>query len=64
MSPTPMEAQPADQCHPQAAGQRHRAPGLRTAARSEAERWGWAGATEQLQGYYRQVLQKELSSVA
>ena len=29
---------------------------LRSAARSEAERWGWAGATEQLRGYYRQVL--------
>ncbi|MFZ9229426.1 MAG: glycosyltransferase, partial [Prochlorococcaceae cyanobacterium] len=26
-------------------------------ARSEAERWGWAAATEQLRGYYRQVLQ-------
>ena len=25
-------------------------------AREEAERWGWAGATEQLRGYYRQVL--------
>ncbi len=30
--------------------------GLRNTARSEAERWGWAGATEQLRGYYRQVL--------
>ena len=29
---------------------------LRQAARSEAERWGWGGATEQLRGYYRQVL--------
>ena len=29
---------------------------LRKAARNEAERWGWAGATEQLRGYYRQVL--------
>jgi len=29
---------------------------LRLAARQEAERWGWAGATEQLRGYYRQVL--------
>ena len=29
---------------------------LRSAARSEAERWGWAGATEQLRGYYRDVL--------
>jgi glycosyltransferase involved in cell wall biosynthesis len=29
---------------------------LRQAARLEAERWGWGGATEQLRGYYRQVL--------
>jgi glycosyltransferase involved in cell wall biosynthesis len=29
---------------------------LRGAARQEAERWGWSGATEQLRGYYRQVL--------
>jgi glycosyltransferase involved in cell wall biosynthesis len=29
---------------------------LRRNARDEAERWGWAGATEQLRGYYRQVL--------
>jgi len=29
---------------------------LRLAARLEAERWGWAGATEQLRTYYRQVL--------
>ena len=29
---------------------------LRHNARQEAERWGWAGATEQLRGYYRQVL--------
>ena len=29
---------------------------LRVAARQEAERWGWAGATEQLRNYYRQVL--------
>ncbi|KAF0653508.1 glycosyltransferase [Cyanobium sp. Copco_Reservoir_LC18] len=31
---------------------------LRLAAREEAERWGWAGATAQLQGYYHQVLQQ------
>jgi glycosyltransferase involved in cell wall biosynthesis len=31
---------------------------LREAARSEAERWGWGGATEQLRGYYRQVLER------
>jgi glycosyltransferase involved in cell wall biosynthesis len=29
---------------------------LRLAARQEAERWGWAGATEQLRRYYQQVL--------
>ena len=29
---------------------------LRVAARQEAERWGWSGATEQLRRYYRQVL--------
>ena len=38
--------------------------GLRHAARSEAERWGWAGATEQLRGYYRQVLQTKLTAAA
>ena len=38
---------------------------LRLAARQEAERWGWAGATEQLRGYYRQVLaQRSLNMVA
>jgi glycosyltransferase involved in cell wall biosynthesis len=38
---------------------------LRLAARQEAERWGWAGATEQLRGYYRQVLgQRTLERVA
>lgn len=29
---------------------------LRRNARQEAERWGWAAATRQLQGFYRQVL--------
>ena len=29
---------------------------LRRNAREEAERWGWAGATEQLRGYYRRLL--------
>ncbi|NDA64740.1 MAG: glycosyltransferase, partial [Chitinophagia bacterium] len=29
---------------------------LRRNARSEAERWGWAGATQQLRGYYGSVL--------
>jgi hypothetical protein len=37
---------------------------LRKAARSEAERWGWAGATEQLRGYYRDVLRSELKAAA
>jgi glycosyltransferase involved in cell wall biosynthesis len=38
---------------------------LRRAAREEAERWGWAAATEQLRGYYRQVLgQRRLELVA
>ena len=37
---------------------------LRKAARSEAERWGWAGATEQLRGYYRDVLKSELKAAA
>jgi len=38
---------------------------LRLAAREEAERWGWASATEQLRGYYRQVLgQRRLELVA
>jgi glycosyltransferase involved in cell wall biosynthesis len=31
---------------------------LRQAARLEAERWGWAGATQQLRDYYRQVLNR------
>ena len=35
---------------------------LRRNARHEAERWGWAGATEQLRGYYRQVLSGRPSS--
>jgi len=34
---------------------------LRRNAREEAERWGWAGATEQLRGYYRQVLSQQRS---
>ena len=37
---------------------------LRSAARSEAERWGWAGATEQLRGYYRDVLSQETLEAA
>ncbi|MEI6615396.1 MAG: glycosyltransferase family 1 protein [Cyanobium sp. ELA507] len=37
---------------------------LRQAARLEAERWGWAGATAQLQGYYRQVLERRTLALA
>jgi glycosyltransferase involved in cell wall biosynthesis len=37
---------------------------LRLAARQEAERWGWAGATEQLRGYYRRVLGQRTLEVA
>ena len=37
---------------------------LRTSARQEAERWGWAGATEQLRGYYRQVLNQPALTAA
>ncbi len=38
---------------------------LRQNAREEAERWGWAGATEQLRGYYRTLLgQPKLQLVA
>ena len=37
---------------------------LRKAARDEAERWGWAGATEQLRGYYRDVLEQQDLKVA
>jgi len=36
---------------------------LRGAARHEAARWGWSGATEQLRGYYRQVLNPQPCSV-
>ena len=32
---------------------------LRTNARREAEQWGWAAATQQLQDYYRRVLASE-----
>ncbi len=37
---------------------------LRLAARQEAERWGWAGATEQLRGYYRQLLDRPALELA
>ena len=37
---------------------------LRQSARLEAERWGWAGATAQLRGYYRQVLERRPLALA
>ena len=38
---------------------------LRQNARQEAERWGWAGATDQLRGYYKRLLaHPELQLVA
>ena len=37
---------------------------MRQAARSEAERWGWAGATKQLRSYYEDVLDKNQSNIA
>ena len=37
---------------------------MRQAARSEAERWGWAGATKQLRSYYEDVLDKKQSNIA
>ena len=37
---------------------------LRKASRLEAERWGWQSATEQLRGYYRQVLDRPLAIAA
>ena len=37
---------------------------MRKAAREEAERWGWKAATEQLRGYYKQVLKSSLEVAA
>jgi glycosyltransferase involved in cell wall biosynthesis len=37
---------------------------LRRRARQEAERWSWAAATRQLQGFYQAVLRKTLPSAA
>ena len=37
---------------------------LRRNARTEAERWGWAAATQQLQNYYRNVLNTQYGSVS
>lgn len=35
---------------------------IRRNARAEAERWGWAAATRQLEGYYQTVLEKQPTS--
>ena len=37
---------------------------LRLAARAEAERWGWAGATQQLRRFYSEVVRHPLQLVA
>ena len=37
---------------------------LRANARKEAERWGWAAATRQLQSYYHDVVNSEVLSSA
>jgi len=37
---------------------------MRKAAREEAEKWGWASATEQLRSYYRQILTQESIKIA
>lgn len=37
---------------------------MRKAAREEAELWNWASATDQLRGYYKQVLQKQSLKIA
>ncbi|GAB4144358.1 MAG: glycosyltransferase family 1 protein [Cyanobacteria bacterium J069] len=37
---------------------------LRQNARQEAERWGWAAATRQLQGFYRTILSQSMLTAA
>ena len=37
---------------------------MRKAAREEAERWNWASATNQLRGYYQQVIQQKSLKIA
>ncbi len=37
---------------------------MRNAARLEAEKWGWASATEQLREFYKKILSKESSDIA
>ncbi|MCP9850272.1 glycosyltransferase family 1 protein [Cyanobium sp. Morenito 9A2] len=41
-------------------GNRDQREALRLAARSEAERWGWAGATAQLRRFYQQLINRQL----
>ena len=45
-------------------GQEEERQALRQAARQEAERWGWQGATEQLRRYYEQLLARPELSLA
>ncbi len=46
-------------------GDRSQREALRLAARAEAERWSWASATRQLQGFYRDVVaEREVSQAA
>ncbi|AKG23354.1 glycosyltransferase family 4 protein [Calothrix sp. 336/3] len=44
--------------------QRQERETIRQNARKEAERWGWAAATSQLQNYYRQIAYSEVSKAA
>ncbi len=37
---------------------------MRNSARLEAEKWGWANATEELKKFYREILDKNSTSVA
>ncbi len=37
---------------------------MRNSARLEAERWGWAAATEQLRKFYQQILNKAIGNIA
>ncbi len=37
---------------------------MRNAARQEAERWGWKGATKQLQSYYKQIIETPSITIA
>ena len=37
---------------------------MRKAARIEAEKWGWGSATNQLKGFYSEILAKQSSNIA